>query len=190
MGVEPLSSAASARAVFLDRDGVLNEAVVRNGNPYPPDSLETLVVPTDAKPALQRLHERGFRLVMVTNQPDIARKKVQRETVYRINDHLRSLLALDAVEVCEHDDADGCDCRKPAPGMLVRAAQRDGIALSRSFMVGDRWRDIEAGRRAGCRTLLIGDGYAEGLKSPPDVAVASLSEAADWILAQPDARAG
>jgi D-glycero-D-manno-heptose 1,7-bisphosphate phosphatase len=189
MGVEPLTS-EQTRAVFLDRDGVLNKAILRDGRPYPPDSLETVVVPDDAAAALNRLRGHGFRLVMVTNQPDIARAKVRRETVHQINDHLRALLAIDAVEVCEHDDADGCDCRKPAPGMLVRAAARDGIVLSQSFMVGDRWRDIEAGRRAGCRTLLIGDGYAEGLKSPPDIAVATLSEAADWILAQPDTKAG
>lgn len=185
-----MSSPADLKAVFLDRDGVLNNVVLRNGNPHPPAMLDDVVVPTDAVASLQKLRGRGFRLVMVTNQPDIARAKVARETVYRINDYLRDLLAIDAVEVCEHDDADKCDCRKPAPGMLLRAAARDGIVLSRSFMVGDRWRDIEAGRRAGCRTLLIGDGYAEGLKSPPDIAVASLSEAADWILAQTDARAG
>jgi D-glycero-D-manno-heptose 1,7-bisphosphate phosphatase len=171
------------RAVFLDRDGVLNEAVVRDGKPYPPDNLAELVVTADAGNALGALRARGFRLVMVTNQPDIARGKTPRKTVEEINTYLSDLLSLDAVEVCDHDDWDGCDCRKPKPGMLTRAARRDGIALGESFMVGDRWRDIEAGRRAGCRTVLVGDGYSEGLKSPPDIAVATLSEAVGWILA-------
>jgi D-glycero-D-manno-heptose 1,7-bisphosphate phosphatase len=82
-----------------------------------------------------------------------------------------------SIEVCEHDDADRCSCRKPLPGLLMRAAERDGIELAESFMVGDRWRDIEAGRRAGCRSLLIGNGYSEGLASLPDDVVGSLSEA-------------
>ena len=175
------------RAVFLDRDGVLNEAIVREGKPYSPATLEDLVVPPDAEKALRALRNQGLRLVMVTNQPDIARGKVRRETVQQINQYLCRVLPIDAVEVCEHDDADDCECRKPRPGMLRRAAERDKILLSESFMVGDRWRDIEAGRRAGCRTILIGDGYAEGLKSAPDIAVANLSEAADWILGQTDA---
>ena len=176
--------AAAVRAVFLDRDGVLNEAVMRGGKPYPPATVGEVVVPRDVPDALARLRKSGFRLIVVTNQPDIARGTQSRETVHAINRHLQELLQLDHVEVCEHDDRHHCDCRKPKPGMLLRAAERDGIALAQSFMVGDRWRDIEAGRGAGCRTVLIGDGYDEGLKSPPDVQVASLSEAADWILAQ------
>ncbi len=172
-----------SRAVFLDRDGVLNEAIVRNGKPYSPAMLEEVVVVAGAKEALQSLRRRGFRLVMITNQPDIARGKARRETVDQINSYIRNLLLIDAVEVCEHDDADRCDCRKPKPGMILRAARRDRIMLTESFVVGDRWRDIEAGRRAGCRTILIGNGYNEGLKSPPDIAVANLSEAASWILA-------
>ena len=173
------------RAVFLDRDGVLNEAVVRGGKPYPPATVADVVVPANVPDALARLRKSGFRLIVVTNQPDIARGTQSRETVHAINRHLQELLQLDHVEVCEHDDMHHCDCRKPKPGMLLRAAERDGIVLAQSFMVGDRWRDIEAGRGAGCRTILIGDGYDEGLKSPPDVQVASLSAAADWILAQP-----
>lgn len=172
------------KAVFLDRDGVLNEAIVRDGKAYSPASVDEVIVPRGASEALTVLREHGFCLVMVTNQPDIARGKAKRETIHKINQHLRRLLSLDAVELCDHDDADNCDCRKPKPGMILRAAARDCIALSESFMVGDQWRDIEAGRRAGCRTVLIGDGYAEGIKSLPDARVTNLSEAAEWILAQ------
>ena len=172
-------------AVFLDRDGVLNEVNVRDGKPYSPDSLADLVIVPDAADALALLRSHGFRLVMVTNQPDIARGRISREEVARINRYLSSRLPIDAIEVCEHDDADNCDCRKPKPGMLIRAAARDGISLSESFMIGDRWRDIEAGHRAGCRAILIGDGYAGERKATPDVAMASLTDAAKWILAQP-----
>jgi len=173
------------RAVFLDRDGVLNKAIVRDGRPFSPNSVAEMEIVADAAEALGRLRRHGFRLIVATNQPDVARRKLTRAQVDAMNDHLRSRLPLDAVEVCWHDDPDRCDCRKPEPGLLLRAAEREGIALRESFMVGDRWRDIEAGHRAGCRTVLIGDGYGETFKSPPDVAVGSLSEAVAWILSQP-----
>jgi D-glycero-D-manno-heptose 1,7-bisphosphate phosphatase len=172
------------RAVFLDRDGVLNDAPIRDGKPSSPMTVAEVVVPPDVPSSLNRLRQSGFRLIMVTNQPNIARGIQSRETVYAINRHLQELLRLDGAETCEHDDGDNCDCRKPKPGMLVRAAARDHIALAASFLVGDRWRDIEAGRRAGCRTVLIGNGYGEAIKSPPDVAFATFGEATDWILAR------
>jgi D-glycero-D-manno-heptose 1,7-bisphosphate phosphatase len=173
------------RAVFLDRDGVLNEAIVRDGLPYSPETIEKVVIVPDAAGALGKLHRHQFQLIVVTNQPDIARGKIAREQVMQINQHICSVLPIDAVEVCEHDDADGCDCRKPKPGMLIRAAERGNIELSESFMIGDRWRDVEAGRRAHCRTVLIDKGYSEKLQAQPDVIVDSLSEAVDWILTQP-----
>jgi D-glycero-D-manno-heptose 1,7-bisphosphate phosphatase len=173
------------RAVFLDRDGVLNKAFIRNGKPHSPDTIEEMIIVPDAAAALERLRQRGFRLIVATNQPDIARGRLTREQVDAMNAHLRRKLPLDAIEVCEHDDADRCDCRKPEPGLLLRSARSDGIALSESFMVGDRWRDIEAGHRAHCRTILIGDGYGETFRSQPDATVATLTEAADWILKQP-----
>lgn len=174
------------RAVFLDRDGVLNKAYVRNGKPYSPDTIEEMIIVPDAAEALDRLRRHGFRLIVATNQPDIARGRMTRGEVDAMNAHLRSKLpSLDEIEMCVHDDANNCDCRKPKPGMLLRAAERDGIALAESFMVGDRYRDIEAGHSAGCRTILVGNGYGEVFKAQPDAIVSSLSEAADWILRQP-----
>lgn len=173
------------RAVFLDRDGVLNKAYVRNGKPYSPDTIEEMIIVPDAAEALERLHQHGFRLLVATNQPDIARGRMTRAQVDAMNAYLRSKLPLDAIEMCTHDDADNCDCRKPKPGMLLRAAKRDGIALAESFMVGDRYRDIEAGHGAGCRTILVGDGYGETFKAQPDATVSTLGKAADWILRQP-----
>lgn len=180
------SATVMTNAVFLDRDGVLNRAIIRDGKPFPPQCLEELVIFSDASEALNALRLGGYRLVVTTNQPDIARGATTREQVTLLNQHLQDQLPIDAIEVCEHDDADKCTCRKPEPGLLTRAAKRDGIVLATSFMVGDRWRDIEAGRRAGCRTVLIGDGYGEVLMSQPDVTVQTISEAATWILAQPE----
>ena len=170
-------------AVFLDRDGVLNEPVVRDGKPYPPERPADLVVSPGADEAVRALRAAGFVLVVVTNQPDVARGTMPRATVDAINARLRAELPLDDVLVCAHDDADGCDCRKPRPGLLRAGAERHGIALGRSYLVGDRWRDIEAGTAAGCRTVLVDRGYAERPASTvPHARVASVLEAARWII--------
>jgi D-glycero-D-manno-heptose 1,7-bisphosphate phosphatase len=169
------------RAVFLDRDGVLNAAVVRDGLPYPPRSVDEVEILPGVEEACSRLDAAGFDLVVVTNQPDIARGTQTLDTVRRINDALLTALPLGEVVICPHDDADGCDCRKPKPGMLVAVAERRGIDLSASFMVGDRWRDVVAGIRAGCRTLLIDRNYDER-SVRADASVADLGEAAVWIL--------
>ena len=171
-------------AVFLDRDGVLNEATVRNGKPYPPRDLSELVITHGAGAALEGLKREGFLLIVVTNQPDVARGKANRADVDKINAQLTAILPLDAIEVCEHDDKQECNCRKPKPGMILRAREKFGVDLTGSFMVGDRWRDIEAGRRAGCRTILIGDGYGETFPCAPTIKLASLPGAASWIIQQ------
>jgi len=171
-------------AVFLDRDGVLNEAIVRNGNPYPPRDLSELIITPGARAALDELKREGFLLIAVTNQPDVARGKANRADVDKINARLAAILPLDGIEVCEHDDKDQCECRKPKPGMILHARQKLGVDLAGSFMVGDRWRDIEAGRRAGCRTILIGDGYGEAFPCTPTIKLTSLPDAASWIIEQ------
>jgi transaldolase len=172
------------RAVFLDRDGVLNEPVVRDGKPYPPASAEDVVLCDGAARAVAELRDAGFVLVVVTNQPDVARGTTPRATVDAINGRLRALLPLDDVLVCAHDDADRCGCRKPKPGLLQDGARLHGVDLARSYLVGDRWRDIEAGAAAGCRTALVDRGYAERPSSiEPDARVGSVLEAARWIIA-------
>jgi D-glycero-D-manno-heptose 1,7-bisphosphate phosphatase len=182
MGRDAVTIQRAKPAVFLDRDGVLNEAIIRNGGPYPPGDLNELVITHGACAALEALKRDGFLLIVVTNQPDVARGKANRADVGAINAQLAAILPLDAIEVCEHDDKEQCDCRKPKPGMILRAREKLGADLAGSFMVGDRWRDIEAGRRAGCRTILIGDGYGETFPSAPTIKLASLPEAASWIL--------
>ena len=173
------------RAVFLDRDGVINQSVVKDGKPYPPSSIDEVKILPGVPEALEKLRGAGFLLICVTNQPDVARGTQSKEVVESIHKFLLKSLCLDEILVCYHDDNDRCRCRKPLPGMLMDAARRFSIDLEKSFMVGDRWRDIEAGQNAGCRTVLIEYGYAErGSSSPPDMKVGLLSEAAAWILQQ------
>lgn len=168
-------------AVFLDRDGVLNAAPVRDGKPYPPQSVAELTIVPDAPAALARLKAAGYRLVVVTNQPDVAKGRQRREVVEAINAALAAALPIDEFRVCYHDDDDRCACRKPEPGMILQAPEHE---LGRSVLVGDRWRDIEAAKRAGLRAaVLIDHGYAEAMRSAPDHRVASLAQAVDWILA-------
>ena len=175
-------------AVFLDRDGVINRAFVRDGTPYPPASLQDLEILPHVPEALSALRAQGYSLVVVTNQPDVARGTAPRELIDGIHERLKDELGLDAIFTCFHDDADECDCRKPKPGLLVRAANDLSIDLASSFMVGDRWRDVEAGRRAGCRTLFVDCGYGESPSHSSDFRVGSLLEASRIILAEADSR--
>ena len=173
------------RAVFLDRDGVINRSVTKDGKPYPPSSVAEVEVLQGVPDALEKLKGLGFSLVCVTNQPDVARGAQKKKIVEAIHERLMASLCIDEILVCYHDDGDRCQCRKPLPGMLLDAADRLNIDLKKSFMVGDRWRDIEAGQNAGCRTILIEYDYNEkGPSRPPDVKVGSLDQAAEWILRQ------
>lgn len=177
MGIE-----RGQRAVFLDRDGVINRAIVVDGRPRPPASLDELEVLPGVRDAIARLRAAGFAIVVVTNQPDVARGSQTRAVVDALHARLAADLGLDDFRVCAHDDGDGCACRKPLPGLLCEAAASRGLDLAQSFMVGDRWRDVEAGRAAGCRTVFIDRHYAERRPEKPDATVDSLAAAADWIL--------
>jgi D-glycero-D-manno-heptose 1,7-bisphosphate phosphatase len=173
----------AVKAVFLDRDGVLNEPEVRDAKPYPPAGPDELKIYPEAARALARFKHAGYLLIVVTNQPDVARGTTPRRAVEAINAAVGAELPIDDFLVCWHDDADACACRKPKPGLLLEAAARYGIDLSRSFLIGDRWRDIDAGAAAGCRTVLIDRKYRERQpEHAPDFRADSLAEAAEWIL--------
>ncbi len=170
------------RAVFLDRDGVVNRAFVREGKPYPPATLSDLRILPGVREACGKLREAGFVLILVTNQPDIARGIVSSKQVAEIHARLLRYLQLDDVRVCPHDDSAQCHCRKPMPGLLEEAAKAWNIDLAASYIIGDRWRDIEAGRRAGCRSIFVDHGYRERQPDGPFLRVRSLAEAANCIL--------
>jgi D-glycero-D-manno-heptose 1,7-bisphosphate phosphatase len=174
----------SRAAVFLDRDGVLNRAWVRDGIPHPPPSVEALQVLPDVPEALRGLRVQGFPLIVITNQPDVARGTATRAEVERIHERLQRELELDAIFTCYHDDADDCGCRKPRPGLLLQAARGFEIDLPSSFMIGDRRADMEAGRSAGCKTFFLDHGYVEAPPVDFDFRVGSLLEASRLILAQ------
>jgi D-glycero-D-manno-heptose 1,7-bisphosphate phosphatase len=176
--------AVSRPAVFLDRDGVINAAVVRDGKPYPPQDVSDLEILPGVARALGDLRAAGYVLVVVTNQPDVARGKQTREVIDAMHVRLRRELPLDAIYTCMHDDAEHCACRKPAPGMLLDAARELDLDVTKSFMIGDRWRDIDAGIAAGCRTIFINHHYAERQPARFDVELGSLPAAAAWILAK------
>ena len=171
------------RAVFLDRDGVLNRAFVRDGVPHPPRAVTELEILPGVVEATSQLKRAGFFLVVVTNQPDIARGTTTAAAVAAIHQRLCAQIPLDDVRVCPHDDKDACACRKPAPGLLLDAARDHGIDLGSSVMVGDRWRDVEAGARAGARTVYVKSGYREPSPAAYDLEVSSLLDAVPWILA-------
>ena len=173
------------RTVFLDRDGVINRSVVRDGLPYPPDTPEEFDIYEDVPAGCRRLAAAGFVLVVATNQPDVGRGTQARETVEAIHAVMQAALPeITRVEVCYHPggSASSCDCRKPLPGMLVRAAGELDLSLTESWMIGDRWRDIDCGHAAGCRTIFIQRGYQEELRQKPDFTVGSFAEAVEVIL--------
>lgn len=172
------------RAVFLDRDGVINRAVVRDGRPYPPANLAAMEVLPSVSDALAALHDAGFMLIVITNQPDVARGTTPMAAVEEINNYLASCLPIDEFRTCYHDSGDGCDCRKPLPGGIMAAASKHGIDIGESYMVGDRWRDIEAGQRAGCKTIFIDYGYDEKQPESVNYRVRSLKEASQYILGE------
>ncbi len=172
-------------AVFLDRDGTLNRQVVRDGRPYPPDRLEDFVLFPDVAAACAALAAAGFTLVVATNQPDVGRGTQRREVVEAMHARLfAELPQLARVEVCYAPGGEkpSDPRRKPEPGMLRDAAAALGLDLARSWMIGDRWRDVDCGQRAGVRTVFIDRGYAEALRAPPDFTVDSFAAAADIVL--------
>ena len=172
----------SERAVFLDRDGVLNDVLMQGGRPRSPRSLKEFRIVPSALPALAKLQEAGYLLIVVTNQPEVVRGLQSRETVERMHAVLADALPVDEIRTCFHDNQHDCGCRKPKPGMLLNAAAAWGLRLSDCFIIGDRGKDIEAGRNAGCRTVLLTRDYNADSPGDPDFAVSTLEQAVEAIL--------
>jgi D-glycero-D-manno-heptose 1,7-bisphosphate phosphatase len=170
------------KAVFLDRDGVINANLERNGKPVAPTSLAEFRILPGVVDAAQRLKHAGFLLVVATNQPDVRNGITPQAAMEAMHDEIRKAMPIDDVMVCLHNDDDNCACRKPKPGLLLDAAAKHGIDLNTSYFVGDRWKDVHAGKAAGCRTLFVDYGYKQDQPAAPDWTVQSLAEAADLIL--------
>jgi D-glycero-D-manno-heptose 1,7-bisphosphate phosphatase len=168
--------------VFLDRDGVLAQEIVRDGDAFAPTRLEDFRLVEGADIQVDRLRAAGLLCIVFTNQPEVARGLLALETLEQMHRHLRERVLVDDILVCPHVDQDGCTCRKPSPGLLRQAAEQWRVDLGRSFVVGDRWRDIDAGRAAGCYTVLLERAYSKC--GSADARVATLAEAVDVILAR------
>ena len=177
------------RAVFLDRDGVINRVAVRNGMPYPPSHVEAFELYDDVREGCARLKAANFLLVVITNQPDVGRGTQSREAVEAMNLKMQSALpSLDRIEVCYHAAAYGSRMvgRKPRPGLILRVGAELNIDPKRSYVIGDRWRDIDCARAAGCRAIFIQRGYKESLREAPDFTVANFNEAVTAVLRDAD----
>jgi D-glycero-D-manno-heptose 1,7-bisphosphate phosphatase len=172
------------KAVFLDRDGVINEGIIRDGKPYPPDTVGEFKLLPGVAEAVKALKVAGYKLIVTTNQPDVKQGKQKIEVIEAMHGLLKKWLPLDTIKVCLHVDADLCQCRKPKAGMILEAAKELSIDLKQSFMVGDRWRDIEAGQVAGCQCFFINYDYKEKQPPKPFTTVKSLLEASQIILSE------
>jgi D-glycero-D-manno-heptose 1,7-bisphosphate phosphatase len=170
------------KAVFLDRDGVLNRSVLIDGVPKPPTSLEEVEILPGVIEAIQYLRRHDFVPVVVTNQPDVARGHITESQVEAINTQISARTKIDHFYTCFHDDADLCACRKPLPGLIHLASRELDLSVHESYLVGDRWRDIAAGQAAGCKTFFIDYSYDEKMPKMPYRKVLSLLEAATLIV--------
>lgn len=143
------------RAVFIERDGVLNEVQLGPKNQIAPLTLEEFKVRKEAEPALSKLKKAGYVLIVTTNQPGLSRGYQSRRELDRMHDIIRRCFPVDDIMVCPHDEADHCPCRKPRPGLLIEAAFKWHLNLDQSYVISDKWHDAEAARTAGCTSLLI-----------------------------------
>ena len=172
------------KAVFLDRDGVINKAIIKDGKPLSPNSLNELEILPGVRQSITKLKKLNFVCLVVTNQPNVARKKIDKNSVIQMNNYLKNEIPLDDIFVCYHDDKDNCDCRKPKPGLIMRAAKDMNIDLNLSWMVGDMTSDIEAANRAGIRSILLSKqdcGFGNKCSVTPDAKCLDLKDAVKLI---------
>lgn len=182
-----LRSGSAKKAVFLDRDGVINRAPIIEGLPRSPRNIQEIEIILGVKEAVTLLFSSGFEIVVVTNQPEVARGFICQDDIEKIHEEISKQTGLKHFKVCIHDNQDRCDCRKPKPGMLSQAAKEWNLDLKQSFLVGDRWKDIQAGQEVDCRCFFIDYGYCEEKPKPPFDTVRSLLEAAQIIAEIQDA---
>ena len=171
-------------AVFLDRDGVINLAYTRSGKPYPPKDLSQLIILTGVEESVKKLRKFGFEVVVVTNQPDISHGNSSYEMVHKLHKEIEFITGIENFYICPHIEVDNCSCRKPMPGLLLEAAKNLSLDLNKSYMVGDRWRDIGAGQSAGCKNFFIDYNYCEERPKEPFITVSSLLHAVGLIIGE------
>ncbi len=162
--------------IFLDRDGVINRAIIKSGKPYAPKKFEDFKIIDGIKESLIFFKKKGFKVCVFTNQPDVKLDLIIKKEVKKMHNFLLKNYAIDLIEACYHDDLDECECRKPKPGMLINAAQKLNIKLNESIVVGDRWRDIQAGQTVNCKCYYINNNYKERKPKKPYIEISHLKE--------------
>ncbi|HHT9125294.1 MAG TPA: D-glycero-alpha-D-manno-heptose-1,7-bisphosphate 7-phosphatase [Candidatus Brocadiia bacterium] len=168
------------KAIFLDRDGVINKVFLSNGKPFSPRRFSEFELIPEVENALNSFKEVGFTNIVITNQPDIARGFLKWEELEKMHSLIRERLSIGDIFVCPHSDKDNCLCRKPKPGALLEAAKKWNVDLKGSFFIGDTWKDTVAGKRAGCKTILINMPYNQGVES--DYRIEDLNKAVEIIM--------
>lgn len=164
------------KAIFLDRDGVINRVIMHNGIPNPPIRLSDVYLITGIKELIKKWHDDGYIVIVITNQPDVANNIVTKNKVDKINKYLKSEVMFDDIFVCYHNGNDNCNCRKPKVGLFIEAKTKYNIDFSKSYMIGDRWKDMEAGEKVGCKTIFIDNNYEEKKPIGPDYTFNKVSD--------------
>ena len=165
------------KAIFLDRDGVLNKVILKDGKPLSPKNLSEFVLLDNVSEALAIFKKLDYLTIIVTNQPDIKTKKQTLKDLEITHKWIFDNLMIDDIFVCCHDDSDNCNCRKPGIGMLINASKKYKINLTKSIMIGDRWKDIKCGQLAKCKNnFYINYGYDEPSPTGKFINVSSLYE--------------
>ena len=170
------------KAVFLDRDGVINKPIVIEGKSYAPQSLKDFKIFPKVKVAVKKLRNNGFKVFVISNQPDIGNKLIKKKTLNQMHKLLKSKVPVNKIYFCPHTRNDKCKCRKPNPGMIIKASKDSGILLKESYVIGDRKTDIDAGLKAGCKTIFVNHNYVEKKPTKQEKTVKSLHAAVKYIL--------
>ena len=168
-------------AVFLDRDGTLNKAYIEKGLPISPSTFDKLKLLPGVKRSIGKLKKLNFLCILITNQPNVSRGKIKKEIVKKMNNFIKKEIKLDDIFVCYHDDKHNCSCRKPKAGLIIKASKKWGIDAKKSYMIGDRWKDIYAGKKVGCKTIFINNNYKNDKRVKADLSFNSLSKAVNKI---------
>tara|TARA_Y100001958_G_C21165319_1_gene498290 strand:+ start:131 stop:685 length:555 start_codon:yes stop_codon:yes gene_type:complete len=170
------------KAVFLDRDGVLVKSIIKNKKGYAPLNLQNFKIYKHSKRCVKKLSSIGFKIFVVTNQPDVGKKILPKKKLNQMHKILRKKTSIKNIYTCIHTAKQFCMCRKPKPGMLIKAAKDHNIDLKKSYMVGDRAKDIACGKRAGCKTIFINRNYKEKKPKSQNASFKNLIEATNYII--------
>jgi D-glycero-D-manno-heptose 1,7-bisphosphate phosphatase len=169
------------KAIFFDRDGVINIPIIKKDKPYPPKEFKDLVLYKQVSKSVLKIRKHGFKVIVITNQPDYQRGLIKKKEILRINNYIKKKFKLDKLYVC-YDSDDKSFFKKPNPGMILRAKKEFNLDLKNSFVIGDTIRDVIAGKKTGCKTFLIKKKYNLSYKNIANYYVVDLYSAINKII--------